>query len=209
MPHLIKKIWINRGILFADCAKCRETLRLPEGCYAGIVTCPHCNADCLVPNKDGSTPSSEEVAARELRAFGQAMMEIEKEEEEQDEKRKSSACFVATAVYGSYDAPEVEELRRFRDDVLRQTSLGRTFIQHYYEHGPYCAKFVAKFTLLRSLVKMCLSCVVLLLSLPRRSGIVRRQETIVGVSRSAQATDLRLAKTQPQKEERDAFVNKR
>lgn len=34
-------------------------------------------------------------------------------------------CYVATAVYGSYDCPEVWTLRRFRDERLAQTWNGR------------------------------------------------------------------------------------
>lgn len=36
-----------------------------------------------------------------------------------------SACYVATAVYGSYDCPEVWTLRRFRDFALDETWYGR------------------------------------------------------------------------------------
>lgn len=52
-------------------------------------------------------------------------------------------CFVATAVYGSYDAPEVLLLRRFRDDALRKTAFGRGFIAVYYRVSPSVAKRLA------------------------------------------------------------------
>ena len=45
-------------------------------------------------------------------------------------------CYVATAVYGSYDCPEVWTLRRFRDDVLAKTWYGRLFIHLYYAISP-------------------------------------------------------------------------
>lgn len=41
-------------------------------------------------------------------------------------------CYVATCVYGSYDCPEVWTLRRFRDQVLARSRLGRGFIRLYY-----------------------------------------------------------------------------
>lgn len=45
-------------------------------------------------------------------------------------------CYVATAVYGSYDVPQVWVLRRWRDDRLSRTSLGRAFIRTYYRWSP-------------------------------------------------------------------------
>lgn len=37
----------------------------------------------------------------------------------------SQGCYVATCVYGSYDCPQVWTLRRFRDNTLAETMLGR------------------------------------------------------------------------------------
>lgn len=50
--------------------------------------------------------------------------------------RSSSGCYVATAVYGSYDCPQVWVLRRWRDQVLNATRPGRAFIRAYYAIGP-------------------------------------------------------------------------
>ena len=55
-------------------------------------------------------------------------------------KVKKEGCYIATAVYGSYDAPEVMTLRRFRDDTLKKTFLGRLFIRAYYTLSPPIAK---------------------------------------------------------------------
>ena len=49
-------------------------------------------------------------------------------------------CYVATAVYGSYDCPEVWTLRRFRDKVLAKTWYGRLFIKLYYAVSPTAVK---------------------------------------------------------------------
>jgi len=48
----------------------------------------------------------------------------------------SEGCYVATAVYGSYDCPEVWTLRRFRDYSLAKTLGGRIFIKVYYAISP-------------------------------------------------------------------------
>jgi hypothetical protein len=52
-----------------------------------------------------------------------------------------SGCYVATMVYGSYDAPNVLVLRSFRDRFLQRFAAGRSFIRWYYANSP---KFVAK-----------------------------------------------------------------
>lgn len=45
-------------------------------------------------------------------------------------------CYIATCVYGSYDCPSVWTLRRFRDDMLANTLVGRSFIRTYYLISP-------------------------------------------------------------------------
>ena len=47
-----------------------------------------------------------------------------------------SGCYVATAIYGSYDCPEVWTLRRYRDNTLAATWYGRAFIRIYYALSP-------------------------------------------------------------------------
>lgn len=49
---------------------------------------------------------------------------------------RSGGCYVATAVYGSYDCPQVWTLRRFRDYKLSRTVMGRIFIKVYYSVSP-------------------------------------------------------------------------
>lgn len=49
---------------------------------------------------------------------------------------KTSGCYIATAVYGSYDCPQVWTLRRFRDNILAETWGGRLFIKVYYAISP-------------------------------------------------------------------------
>ena len=49
---------------------------------------------------------------------------------------RSSSCYVATAVYGSYDCPQVWTLRRYRDYTLAETWYGRAFIRTYYAISP-------------------------------------------------------------------------
>lgn len=53
----------------------------------------------------------------------------------------SQGCYVATCVYGSYDCPQVWTLRRFRDDTLATSMLGRAFIRTYYAISPTIVKW--------------------------------------------------------------------
>lgn len=53
---------------------------------------------------------------------------------------RSGGCYVATAVYGSYDCPEVWTLRRYRDYEMALTWYGRLFIYTYYAISPTIVK---------------------------------------------------------------------
>jgi len=50
-------------------------------------------------------------------------------------------CYVATAVYGSYDCPEVWTLRRYRDNELAKNLFGRAFIHTYYAISPTIVRY--------------------------------------------------------------------
>ncbi len=54
---------------------------------------------------------------------------------------QSGGCYVATAVYGSYDCPQVWTLRRYRDYDLAETWYGRAFIRTYYAISPTLVKW--------------------------------------------------------------------
>ena len=65
------------------------------------------------------------------------------EEMKVNNKNAKPGCFVLTACYGSYDAPTVFAFRRFRDNYLAQSKLGRNFIAWYYTHGPQWAETIS------------------------------------------------------------------
>ena len=56
---------------------------------------------------------------------------------------RKGPCFVATAVYGPAD-PRTDELRGFRDEVLKPSQLGRWFVAWYYRHSPRVARLLGK-----------------------------------------------------------------
>lgn len=84
--------------------------------------------------------------------------EVNPEEQIQmDNKTNGNGCYVATAVYGSYDCPEVWTLRRFRDFSLDSTWYGRTFIRGYYAISPTLVKWFGKSKAFKSILSKPLS----------------------------------------------------
>ena len=68
-----------------------------------------------------------------------------------------SACFVATACYGSPDFEAVIVLRKYREHVLKKNRVGRSFIYWYYKIGPYVAQYLRERELLRKYARKILT----------------------------------------------------
>ena len=58
--------------------------------------------------------------------------------------KERGGCYIATAVYGSYDCPQVWTLRRYRDYSLAKTWYGRTFIKVYYALSPTAVRLFGR-----------------------------------------------------------------
>jgi hypothetical protein len=69
------------------------------------------------------------------------------------EKSTTGGCFIATACYGSYDAPEVMVLRHFRDDILLKFIAGRWLVILYYYISPQIAIWLVKHTKISDLIR--------------------------------------------------------
>lgn len=72
---------------------------------------------------------------------------------EKSEASKTEGCYIATAVYGDYDAEEVKILRKFRDSVLQQCLLGQILVKIYYFLSPPVARWMRKTTHINAFVK--------------------------------------------------------
>jgi len=67
--------------------------------------------------------------------------------------KPEKGCFVATACYGNYDAPEVLVLRQFRDSRLLTNSFGKLFVETYYATSPFFATVISKSDRLKKIVR--------------------------------------------------------
>lgn len=72
----------------------------------------------------------------------------------------NGGCYVATAVYGSYDCPQVWTLRRYRDYTLAETWYGRAFIYTYYAISPTLVKWFGHTEWFKKMWKGKLDCLV-------------------------------------------------
>lgn len=69
---------------------------------------------------------------------------------------ESGSCFIATATYGSPQAPEIEILRQFRDEVLLRSKGGQIFVDLYYLISPPIAHAISQSIALKKIVRNCL-----------------------------------------------------
>ncbi|MFC1899647.1 CFI-box-CTERM domain-containing protein [Chloroflexota bacterium] len=88
----------------------------------------------------------------------QRVSELEEQRNIEDEAKKELGlgddfCFIATAAYGTPAAAEIDILRQFRDDFLKDSQFGNWFIGFYYRNSPPIADFIAENELLRTVVR--------------------------------------------------------
>ena len=127
------------------------------------------------PGPHGAVPQDEEAIARAYRraekttrrtfqevtpnpiTAAEAVTSIDQDYDEKGREKarlaQSRACFIATAAYGSPDAPEVEQLRRFRDDRLLTSRFGVAFVRVYYRISPPIARLIARKPRLRVAIR--------------------------------------------------------
>ena len=121
----------------------------------GYRVCEHCGTKYIITKEDARAPVSnidlqtdienllQKCKENPSRAKQYAVRILEIDPYNAEAKRilnppaqKKSGCYVATAVYGSYDCPQVWTLRRYRDNTLAKTWYGRAFIRFYYAISP-------------------------------------------------------------------------
>ncbi|MBO4350767.1 MAG: fibronectin type III domain-containing protein [Proteobacteria bacterium] len=75
---------------------------------------------------------------------------------EQNQDSDGGFCFIATAAYGSTQEPHVKILRQFRDQVLMQSSAGRSFVATYYRLSPPLAHYIGEHPTARAITRTAL-----------------------------------------------------
>lgn len=63
-------------------------------------------------------------------------------------------CFIATAVYGTPMAEEIQILREFRNEYLVTNPLGRALVGIYYKFSPPIAEHITEHPILKSIVRV-------------------------------------------------------
>ena len=79
----------------------------------------------------------------------------------QENNNEGGGCLIATAAFGSEMSPQVQQLREIRDNIVMQTSSGKSFMtgfnQIYYSFSPYVADYERENLIFKEAVKVTLT----------------------------------------------------
>lgn len=112
------------------------------------------------PRRDFRRPFDEIALEKQRELEGRGYPRREAEREAYWFAFAKEGCFIATAVYGNQDAPEVKVLRAFRERSLLESRRGRFLVAAYEYFGPVAAIPVRKAKPLRIALKAILNALV-------------------------------------------------
>lgn len=153
------------------CSRCGGSVSFTS---CRVMNCPACNKDvsfkaricpkCGHPitekdvNEYADGKKKEWERSGEPRDLGLAKPKEDKEKVNRGNQiQESQGCFIATAVFDSFFAPETVILREFRDKVLNKFILGRLFVTIYYWLSPSAANFLKDNEVLKGITRKLLT----------------------------------------------------
>ena len=96
--------------------------------------------------------------------------------------RVGGGCLIATAAFGSELAPQVQQLREIRDDVVLQTESGSTFMmgfnQFYYSFSPMIADYERENPIFKEALKLIITPLLTSLTLLQYADIDSESEML-------------------------------
>ncbi len=115
-------------------------------------------------SNDGNTPvdlaqqaldkcSSSELTLILAEEYSNVLAVLQLADLQSESSNSSEGCFIASACYGSPDCREVNTLRRFRDEGMASSPLGRLLIAAYYWISPPIARLLIRHSGVRGYVR--------------------------------------------------------
>ena len=100
----------------------------------------------------------------------------------QENNNEGGGCLIATAAFGSEMSPQVQQLREIRDNIVMQTSSGKSFMtgfnQIYYSFSPQIADYERENLIFKEAVKVTLTPMLASFSLLAHVPIDTEQEML-------------------------------
>jgi len=133
--------------------------------------------DCVIPGLDAGATyyfacTAYSAAGDESNFSGEIVYAAEETSSSSSGSSASAKCFIATAAWGSWLAPEVATLRGFRDRHLLTNGPGQAFVEWYYRVSPPVAAFIVEHESLKTVVRWGLTPVVYAVKYPAAALVV-------------------------------------
>ncbi|MGE3760234.1 MAG: CFI-box-CTERM domain-containing protein, partial [Pseudobdellovibrionaceae bacterium] len=81
-------------------------------------------------------------------------------------------CFISTATFGSSLHPYVLNLRKFRDEYLNNSRVGRSLVDFYYQTSPSLANVIAENMVLKNVSRFLLTPIIFAIVDPGKFGLL-------------------------------------
>ena len=127
----------DKVVKYRECVNCHKQFPVTVGLEAWEKSHYATRKQCDVCKAAGCTA---DPCRHALQTASQASPSTSKIQGTQNTQKQGGACYIATAVYGSYDHPQTMVLRQYRDTVLAKSMLGRAFTKTYYTISPHLVK---------------------------------------------------------------------